>query len=225
MFCVQCGCNLPTVAKFCARCGLPVIPSSAEASPGNQQTAEPALDTRRAVFPQEQQQFTQLHATPDGRLVVPPNAVLPNKCVKCGDIPTYWLRKTFSWFHPGLYLLLISPLIFVIVTLIVRKRIELSVPLCEAHKSLRAKMLWTGGILLAACLPVPIGLAIYLDSEDGGLLAFWLAVTLFVTGLLFLQFSKPIRPKFIGISSAEFVGACPAFLAEVQNSAAAAGAD
>lgn len=217
MFCSRCGCTLPSVAKFCVRCGSQVEAHLDATTPlpmPPQQVADITNhESRKAIFLTAENR--PLHPYSEGnRFVISKDSVLPNCCVKCGNSPTEpWLLKTFSWHSPLLYFLIISPVIYVIVALIVRKQIRLAVPLCKAHKSIRKSRLWIGGALLTGCLPVTLFIAAYVENEQNTGVAIWLGIAMFVVGLVFLAMASPLRPKRIGIESAEFSGAGKEFLA------------
>jgi hypothetical protein len=151
---------------------------------------------------------------------VPKEAVLPDCCVKCGNPAAQpWLTKAFYWHNPWLKLLILSPIIWAIVVTIVRKNRRLSVPLCEFHKSLRAKRLWIGGILLGASIPLPVCVAVYAENETVGWIAFWAGVAMLLTGTIFVTVAAPLKAIHISADSAKFSGACPAFLAAVDSRA------
>ncbi len=142
--------------------------------------------------------------------VVPPGGLLPNRCVKCGAVPSEpWLDLTYSWHHPGLFLLLISPIIYLIVSLVVAKKVTLSVPLCSVHKEIRRERLWTGWLLLIACIPLPVAMAAYIANDAAATVALLLGLTLAIVGIGFLRAAAPLRATHIGPASAEFSGACP----------------
>src|SRR6188474_2361972 len=71
-----------------------------------------------------------------GRLLIAMRgAALPNRCVKCNcDVGEARLRRKLYWHPPGWYLLL---LVYVLVSLAVRKRAEMFVGLCERHRRRR----------------------------------------------------------------------------------------
>jgi hypothetical protein len=62
---------------------------------------------------------------------------LPDLCMKCGAPAAVRKQKTFSWFPPWVWiLLLVCGLVpFAIVAMILTKRRTISVPLCEQHKN------------------------------------------------------------------------------------------
>jgi len=151
--------------------------------------------------------------------VFPRGSVLPSRCVKCAASATEPpLKKSFSWHHPALYFLALFGLFpYAIVAAIVQKRIELNIPLCEAHKSIRTKRLWIGAVLLLTCIPVPWVIASHTIKDDGTAfcVGFLLGIGMFVTGIMFTVCESPLRATCIGLDSAEFTGACPEFLASL----------
>lgn len=226
MFCQRCGCDLPEVAKFCVRCGSRTEQSMTQGpiQPAAEQVPQEAvrtsiIDSRKAEFPDSESPLLSPRPYAVGkRLIVPRDAVLPDRCVKCANPPAEpWLRKTFSWHHPGIYVLIISPILYIIVALIVRKRVKLAVPLCDAHKSIRRKRLWTAAVLLLGCIPLPIWMAAYINNDAADAVAILLGVTMFIVGLVFLLYGSPLRATYIGPNSAEFAGASPKFLAALTH--------
>lgn len=139
-----CDCELPAVAKFCVRCGARVD-STVDTRPIESVTIprsvqfekEATADSRRAEFIDSEPPPPFAYAA-GNKFVVSHDSVLPSCCVKCGNPPAEpWLRKTFSWHNPFLYLLIISPVINIIVALIAQKKIKLSV-LQKSHLLPRA---------------------------------------------------------------------------------------
>lgn len=193
MFCRNCGDQLTGIGQFCGRCGSPVSPD----------------DTNRTgLLARDAYQKGDKLVMP-----VPSDAPLPPRCVKCGNPATEpLLLKTFSWHHPAIYFLLISPIIYLIVAMIVRKTVIILVPLCDAHKSERKMRLWVGAALLIGCIPLPVALALLIQDDAASVAAVCLGIVMFIVGLIFVNLSSPLRPTHIGPQTAEFKGACPAFL-------------
>ncbi len=138
---------------------------------------------------------------------------LPPMCVKCGQPAMEKpIVKTFSWHHPGFYLLiLVGVLIYVIVALIVRKTIRVAVPLCAQHKQRRS--VW---VTLAWVLPL-IGIADgfvlpRLFDLDPGWIGLIVVVCVLTGLIIWAVASNPIRPQSIDNFSAEFSGFCDPFL-------------
>jgi hypothetical protein len=183
-------------------------------------TTKKISESRGAKFPNIQASPSNTQAK-GSLFVVPPGGVLPNRCVKCGAAPIEpWLDLTFFWHHPALYLLLISPLIYLIVSLVVGKKVTLAVPLCAAHKQIRRKRLWTGWLLLIACIPLPAAMAAYIGNDAASTLAVWLGIALFLCGIGLLLAARPLRATHIGQASAEFSGACPDVLDAMEQAPA-----
>ena len=211
MFCVKCGSELYPNTKVCPNCRFD----------NANFVSQPAAVG--SFVPSVAPMYPDAYA--EGNiLVVPRNAALPASCVKCGGVPKEpWLKKTFYWHNPLLYILaLFSPLIYVIVALIVRKKVQLLVPICDLHESKRKSRLWMGVILLLACIPVSIAFGTYVQSENAPLLAFFLGFAMFIAGLLVIASSYVLRPTYIGDDCAKFKGAHPEFLARLKPLSVAA---
>ncbi len=79
---------------------------------------------------------------------------MPDCCVKCNEpISNYsggaYIKQKFRWHNPLVYIALISPLIYVILSLCLSQRVQLDVPLCSNHLEARdsvGKILLGGGI-------------------------------------------------------------------------------
>jgi len=95
-------------------------------------------------------------------LVMARGATLPNCCFKCGS-PTQGtaLKRRLYWHHPALYLtILLSLLIYVIIALIVRKRADITLPLCARHWQQRRLWLTIGWVTsLAGVFTIIAGIA------------------------------------------------------------------
>lgn len=148
------------------------------------------------------------------KLVVPvlnQPVILPPLCVRCGaaaDGKT--VEKTFYWHHPALYILLVSPIIYVIVAVIVRKSVKVNVPLCAHHAQRRGT-----AVMLAWLLPL-IGIAdIFIlprFNVDPGIVAL-VTIAFIVAGLVIWAVAGNImRPTSIDKYFAEFSGCCEIFL-------------
>lgn len=145
------------------------------------------------------------------QLVVPRSASLPANCLKCGNPASTPWRKKFYWHSPWLYLLIFFPgiLIYAIVALIVRKQMELNLPLCETHHDDRKRHRLIGWLMLAAFLPLGLILGIYVSEPLG-----WVTGTgMFLASVVFLVLSNlGIAPTKIDESGGVFRGACDTFL-------------
>lgn len=98
----------------------------------------------------------------DKTVVMTREALLPDRCVKCNASANgYRLKRKLRWHNPFLYILIISPVIYIIVALIVSKTAEIQVGLCEAHRKRRRNVMilatalfigWPLGLILGAVL-------------------------------------------------------------------------
>ncbi len=92
----------------------------------------------------------------DGHLlVVPSHACIDDLCFTCGAPPTTAHPQRIYWHRPAWYLLLLlSPLVYLLITPAVRRRAELIVGLCARHTAARLTQRRAGWLLigLAAAL-------------------------------------------------------------------------
>jgi hypothetical protein len=202
MFCMKCGTNNPDSGAFCTKCGAPLAGQvvTASGAAAGAAVAPAAASAARRVG----QQFVVPRA----------GAPLPPNCVKCGRPTQEIWNKTFWWHNPVLYLIvLISPIIYVIVALIVRKSCKLSVPVCEEHRSSYKSKRWIGGILMLVSIPLWIGIAAAGNGSDNamaaGVLVFFLA---FFVGLIVFAVASIIKPSNMDEQTATFKGAGESFL-------------
>jgi hypothetical protein len=219
--CLKCGYDNASEYSFCTACGEQLSQSASN-------TSRVTVGTSFSPIPASVPQSSTSHVSDLGEcsplskagdiLVVPPHSVLPPHCVRCGNTATEpWVKITFSWHHPGYYFFLVSPILYAIVALIVRRKIKILVPLCKPHKSIRKKRLWMGAILLLGCIPLPVLFAAFVDNEAANEIALFLGLGMFIAGLLFLVFAPPLRPVYIGPSGAHLKGAAREFLAYVSD--------
>lgn len=145
--------------------------------------------------------------------------VLPPFCVRCGAPPRSapW-KRTYYWHEPALYLLIFAGfLVYVIVAMVVRKKFELAVPICEAHWQRRSRLQHVAIALLALTVGL-IVLAIWVGGET---LPPFACPGAFVAGLASLIVysisERSMSPKRITDDFAEFAGASPAFLAVLDD--------
>jgi drug/metabolite transporter (DMT)-like permease len=120
----------------------------------------------------------------DGKWVVMPiNASLPPRCVKCNaeaDQPTK--ERKLYWHHPGIYLLLlINLLVYAIVAAIVRKQVRVSPGMCQEHKLERRNILLIGWVGVAVAFAAPMTFA---NDHNMGLWVLF-SVLLFLGVILF----------------------------------------
>ena len=200
MYCIACGAQNSDQDKFCSRCGKPLVTGAAGqiAAAASAVPAMPTAPYRKG-----------------NRLVVPNGAALPKYCVKCGQPVTGELfQKTFYWHNPLLFLLvLVNILVYAIVSMIVRKRFDLAVPVCQEHLQRRKNFLIATWVLGVGFIPGGILVGSMIHDSDaavavGLLTGFLLLIAAFVTGAM----SVVMRPREITDFSATFSGVCEQFL-------------
>ncbi len=148
-------------------------------------------------------------------LVVPTGCALPPNCMKCNaPIGDNYLKKTFRWHSPWLYVLVFFGLIlYMIVALIVQKKSKIEIPLCSKHRSWRTKMHITGAILLVAWIPALLILnGLNVDAGTTALLCIGIAFSGFVVlGIVGMS----IAPIYIDEMRTEIKGASEEFLSSL----------
>lgn len=143
--------------------------------------------------------------------------VLPEStCIRCGQPANGKpVSKSYYWHHPALYIALLSPIIYVILAVIVRKSMKLTVPLCAQHAQRRSI-----GVILAWVLPLAgIADAIILPqfNVDAGIVVL-ACLGLIVAGLvIWAVVGNPIRPQRIDQLYGEFTGFCEAYLQPISE--------
>jgi hypothetical protein len=77
---------------------------------------------------------------------------LPDVCMVCGDGGTTPRGKQFSWHPPWVYVLFLGGLVpFVIVAVLLSKRMKIDAPLCPRH---RGHWMWRGVVVIGGLLLV-----------------------------------------------------------------------
>lgn len=148
----------------------------------------------------------------DGDAVfVPHGSDLPPRCIRC-NAPSAAPIKTrkLYWHTPWLYLLIfVGLLVYAIVALIARKRIDLSPGLCLEH--LRARRIGIA-IGFGAMLAALVGMFVALSYEQGGL-AGVLGVAAFIAMIVTAFRARLVRATRIDEYGARVVGFGAPFLA------------
>ena len=145
-------------------------------------------------------------------LVMHRNALLPDRCVKCNaPVGGRRLRRQLWYINPILYILAISPIIFLVVYLIVRKGAKVDVGVCEAHMQQRRTMLAVGWcVFVLAILSFPF--AAVIESPWPALLGFLMLIGSIVPLSIGNKFVTPAR---IDDHYVWLKGACREYLASL----------
>jgi preprotein translocase subunit YajC len=142
-------------------------------------------------------------------------ASLPALCVKCGSSEIAIVNKDFVWLEPMYYLtLLFGPLIFLIVYLIVRKKVKLSVPLCERHRKLVNRMRVATAVLLIGG-PAVEALLIAFANPDAAGWGIFLILFILLGGIITLRLQRPLTTVRIDDDRVTLKGACDVFLSRL----------
>jgi hypothetical protein len=151
---------------------------------------------------------------------------LPRVCARCGEKAVARPYKTFSW-HPGwvLVLILAGLLIYVIVAVILTKRMSVRLPLCARHRSYwRNRAIFIYGGLLAIVLLGVLSIALVAAQAprgadnmfglvclgSGGLAMVWLFAVAIMQVI-------SIRPAEITDNSITLIGLSRAFVDAVRE--------
>jgi hypothetical protein len=151
----------------------------------------------------------------------------PDRCVKCNQPADGWrLKRSLSWHPQGYYLLLlISPVIYVIVALVVRKTAKVRFPLCDEHRRRRGRAIGSGWLLalggVACMIIVPLISSAVVGPDDdlwsvGGVLS---GAALMLGGLIYgvlgsrVASTVRIDKRFVWLTNIipEFVDSLPPY--------------
>lgn len=119
-------------------------------------------------------------------MVMHKHAPLPDICLKSNLPATHRLKRSLSWHHPALILLvLIGVLIYAIVALIVRKTATIQIPLTEEwfHRR-RRRMIFAWSMFLSAMALIPIA-AFYGEQADWAPVAVIAAILLMIGAAIY----------------------------------------
>jgi hypothetical protein len=83
---------------------------------------------------------------------------LPPVCMVCGAEAEHTVKRTFSWYPPWVIVtILVALLVYVILALVLTKKMTVYVPLCSEHKNHFGRRVLWGGLLIVAAFVVLIG--------------------------------------------------------------------
>lgn len=207
--CPKCGYLREPNAVDCPACGIVFAkyqsaPAARRAvpEPGHNPYAPPQFDKAvqppplpapaAAPLPEGIWQFQDL-------LILLKGTALPDRCVTCNRPAHHRWKKTFYWAPPALRLLiLLNFVIYAVVMIAVRKRVDLDIPLCEEHAAQRSANTRNGWLL--ALLGLFVMMASYFAIGDEGPMVVFLCglgvIGLFA-GAIIASNAIPLQPKKI----------------------------
>jgi MFS family permease len=144
-------------------------------------------------------------------LVMAKIAELPNRCVKCNAPATFLVKRSLSWHHPALYLMVFFPglLFYVIVALIVRKTAKIFVPLCEEHRDRRSKRIMIAWFVALA----GIALCFAPAFNENLVLLIFVGIAMILFGMIFgSNVSQIVTPKKIDVTHVWLKNVSPVYL-------------
>ncbi len=128
-------------------------------------------------------------------LVAKKRAEFPDRCVKCNrPAEGYRLRRNLSWHNPVLYVALLSPLIYIILALCLRKTARLDIGLCRRHRQKRARTIWIAWLTSLASLGLMIVGGFLADTRPGpGVFVFLIPIGLagMLVGMIYGVIAAP----------------------------------
>ena len=152
-----------------------------------------------------------------GKLLIVPRDSAPfvpcDSCVKCGQPATKVLPRNFYWHHPLLYILILPALLlYLLLAIIVRKRMRLSIGLCDQHRAVRRRWIWAGWLLVLLSVALIVLGAYEMEERMGA----WLVAALccFILSLITacIASNLTIRPRRITEAEGQFTGAGEGYL-------------
>ena len=155
------------------------------------------------------------------QIVMPIGGTFPPRCVKCNAaaVPGRSWRKTLYW-HPSPYYLLvvIGVLLYVIVAMIVRKKVTVEAGLCELHANKRRTRVLIGWLLFLASIGAFVASWYYGIEKnnrgpiDYGVLALVGVLLILAAGIWAVAMTRVLYPRYIDKRIARLGGAGRLFL-------------
>lgn len=132
------------------------------------------------------------------QVVVRKDAPLPDRCVKCCEPSMKTIKKRLYWHSPFLYILALSPLIYIIVALCVRKTMTVWIPLCATCSGRRLRNIWIAwGFFLVSVVLFVFGVRELNQNDSLGGILMASAFGVFLLMLFWILGTRLIYPKKI----------------------------
>lgn len=150
------------------------------------------------------------------KFVVTKETLLPPICAKCGSDKVVRVDQTIVWLNPLFYLtILLGGIPFFVVYLVARKKMKLSVPLCEHHRRLIQTLRIFTAVFLIGCPATGLFLLEYAPNSEG----YWFLIPAFmiIGAFITLRFQRPLTAVEIDKDHATLKGACEVFLSRIES--------
>lgn len=151
---------------------------------------------------------------------------LPYVCMFCGRQAVTRVKQKFQWHHPWIFLLiLVSVLVYIIVALVLTKKMVVRVPACDQHEGYWRRKGWRIGLSFVVIAGLAVAGIVYLTSLPPGPadeLSGWICgggVILFLIWLIAacVYSSVGIRPTEITDASIRLTGVHDDFVAALRE--------
>lgn len=122
-------------------------------------------------------------------LVMEPGAVLPERCIVCNGPADLYHPKNLYWHHPAInYLMLLNKVLFLVVSLLAKKKVQVDLPLCHCHERRRKRWATVAAILIMIGIVVWSASGTQIQNNERGLFELLIMVGGFFvcTGLIVL---------------------------------------
>jgi hypothetical protein len=155
------------------------------------------------------------------RLVMIRSAVLPLRCVKCGDDAADWVRQRVVRKHPAVLLLLLlvcvihlgGLLLYILVSLITRRTATIHIGLCALHRRRRRNVAIVMGLLLG----LAAGMGALGIAYAQPVLGVSMSLSIFLAVGIWLIWGRTVRATHIDRKFVRLAGVCEAVLADLPD--------
>ena len=149
-------------------------------------------------------------------IILNKNCNLPFLCVKCESFnpnEIVYAPQSYRWHHPLVYIALISPVIYLILSLALTHRVSANIPICAEHhkqrQSLKDKLIGVGFVAFLLTVAGCFFLGWYLPS----LLIFFIYL---IAAALIIEYDyKPLRITKVEGDFIHLKGASNAYLNQI----------